>query len=265
MKVRLKVSDVPNLDEIFLLTIPLAFLAVINALIAFYLWRHKQKVGEEASFLHLTLIFTFGFLLFIILSIGTLIEDLDFQRRVFALGNLVSWIIFMEITMAYLSAFLNRSRPWEKYFPVINGLSIASASLVFLRQDYVLDPEELGFYYLTLLVMFVIGINSVRRVNEIIPQVQNERNQKLLKDIRLGFSMSGIILAYIVISSFSWFLFKGITNFSLEITRFDLLDWIVWLNIPLVLIGLLVTLKIVKSTDFEKEVDIIEIMNLLDL
>ncbi len=254
-----------GVEEMLLLTLPLILLAILCVFIAYYLWQHKQKVGEEASFLHLTLIFAFGVGLFLILALGTVISSVELQRRFFSLGNLVSWIIFMEITMAYLSAFLNRSRPWEKYFPVINGLSIASAILVFLKEDYVLDPVELVFYYMTLFVMFVIGLNSVRRLSEIIPLIKNEKNERFLKDIRFGFSIGGVVLAYIVFSTFSWFLFKGVTSFDLRVTQFDVLDWLVWLNIPLILIGLLITLRIVRKTDFEKEVDLIEIMNLLDL
>ncbi|MFX0210524.1 MAG: hypothetical protein ACFFDT_31380, partial [Candidatus Hodarchaeota archaeon] len=188
------------------------------------------------------------------------------QLQLFLITNVVVWFLFLEVGNSYLSAFLNRSQEIERYLLPIFGAAIGSAALVAIKPDiYLLTITlniELIVYLVAIVSLLYIFIRAIIRINFILDQFEGEE-LKLLELTQLIFFLGTCGIGFTFITCFSWLVIKGVTNLSLDIVTWELIDWITFLNLPMyagILLGaLLRSLKI----DFE-EIDIPTILNVLD-
>lgn len=250
--------------EIIFLAIPLFFtssLSFLNFLVFFRNYRNN----EEKTILHIATTFLCSTLVFVILFI-TVLLPLSVQLQLFLMANVLVWVLFLEVGNSYLSAFLNRSREIERYLLPIFGAAIGSAALVAIKPDiYLLIISlniELVVYLIAIISLLYIFIRAIVRINLVLDQFEGEE-LKLLELTQKIFFFGMCCVGFTFVTCFSWLVIKGVSNLSLEIGTWELIDWITYLNMPMyagILLGaLLRSLKI----DFE-QIDISTILNVLD-
>ncbi len=250
--------------EIFILAIPLflnASLSFLNFVVFFSNYRQK----EENTMLHIAITFFCSTLIFFLLFLAVLLPQ-SVQLQFFLITNIVVWLLFLEVGNSYLSAFLNRSREIERYLLPIFGAAIGSASLVAIKPDiYLLTITlniELIVYLMAIVSLLYIFIQAIVRINLVLDQFEGEE-LKLLELTQLTFFLGTCCIGFTFITCFLWLVIKGVSNLSLDITTWELIDWITFLNLPMyagILLGaLLRSLKI----DFE-QIDVPTILNVLD-
>ncbi|UCG90614.1 MAG: hypothetical protein JSU57_02470 [Candidatus Heimdallarchaeota archaeon] len=250
--------------EIFVLAVPLfltASLSFLNFLVFFRNYRQK----EEKTMLHIAITFFCSTLIFLLLFIAVLLPPSD-QLHLFLITNVVVWSLFLEVGNSYLSAFLNRSREIEKYLLPIFGAAVGSAALVAIKPEiYLLTITlniELLVYIVAIVAVLYIFIRAIVRINLVLDQFEGEE-LKLLELTQLIFFLGTCCIGFTFITCFSWLVVKGVSNLSLDVGTWELIDWVTFLNLPMyagILLGaLLRSFKI----DFE-QIDVPTILNVLD-
>ncbi len=253
-----------NFLSVLFLIIPLSVLSVLSLLNAYQVFYHKRTVEGEISFLHLSIIFMLGTVLFIVLLIAVITADLSLELFLFSLGNTLVWIIFTEISLAYLSTFLNKSSVIEKYFPVVLGISVGISLEITVTQTYSINFFHFGVYFFAILILLIIAALSIYRVHISIQTIERPEDKDFLCKLRNHFFIGALILGYILSTSLIWVFVKGISNFSLDISHWGLYDWLVYLSLPLLLLGLFKIYLFNRSLDFGKKIDLPTILNTLD-
>lgn len=253
-----------GLLEIVLLAVPLfltAGLSFLNFVVFFRNYRQK----EETTMLHIAIIFLCSTLIFAFLFTAVLLPQ-SVQLHFFLITNIFVWLLFLEVGNSYLSAFLNRSREIERYLLPVFGAALGSAALVAIKPDiYLLTISlniELVVYLAAIISLLYIFIRAIIRINLVLDQFDGEE-LKLLELTQLIFFLGSCCIGFTFVTCFSWLVLKGVSNLSLDIVTWELIDWVTYLNMPMyagILLGaLLRSLKI----DFE-QIDVPTILNVLD-
>lgn len=253
-----------SIVEILLLAVPLLLttgLSLLNFLVFFKKYRQK----EETTLLHISVTFICSMFLFFLLFIAVFLSPLA-QLRMFLVANIFVWFLFLEVGNAYMSAFLNRSSEIDRYILPVFGAAIGLAVLVAIKPDlYLRDISlniELIVFLAAVFTVFFTFIRALIRVNLVLDQFEGEE-LKLLELTQQVFLLGICSIGFTFVTCFFWLISKGITNLSLEITTWEVIDWITYLNMPMyagILLGaLLRSLRI----DFE-QIDVPSILNVLD-
>ncbi|MFX0182754.1 MAG: hypothetical protein ACFE95_06680 [Candidatus Hodarchaeota archaeon] len=253
-----------GLLEFFVLSLPLliaAGLSFLNCVV--FLRNYFQK--EESTLFHVAMIFLFTTLIFALLSCTGFIDS-SFPIGWFLISHIGVWIVFLEIANSYFSAFLNRSRAAERYVLPIIGASIGLSLLgAFNPNFYLLAIPlgiETGIYLAGIISLLYILIMGYNRISLILGQFESEELQLLFLTKRiLGLGVASI--SYTFLSVISWLLVQDISVLSLEISNWQLIDWIVYFNIPMYIVIFLGALIQFSKLNFD-EIDIPTVLNILD-
>ncbi|MFX0172783.1 MAG: hypothetical protein ACFE9L_12775 [Candidatus Hodarchaeota archaeon] len=250
--------------EFLLLTLPLlatAGLSFMNFVV--FLRNYFQK--EESTLFHVALVFLFASLIFVLLSFARFI-DTSFPLGIFLICHVVSWVIFLEIANSYFSAFLNRSRAAERYVLPIIGASIGLSLLgAFNPNFYLLAIPwgiETGIYLAGIASMLYILIMGYNRINLLLGQFEGEE-LRLLNFTKIILGLGVVSISFTFCSVIGWLLIQDISTLSLEIADWQLIDWVVYCNIPLYIMILLGALIQFSKLQFDK-IDIPTVLNILD-
>ncbi len=250
--------------EIAILAVPL-FLTTSLSFLNFLVFLRNYKQIEETTLLHIAVTFLFSTLIFTFLFIAVFLPP-SIQLQPFLLANIIVWLLFLEIGYSYLSAFLNRSKEIERYLLPIFGAAVGSAILIAIKPDlYLFDITlnvELLVYITAFISLLYTVIRAIIRVNLVLDQFEGEE-MKLLELSQLVLFLGACCMVYTFFTCFGWLVIKGISNFSLEIGTWEIIDWITYLNMPMYAAILLGALLRSFRIDFEK-IDVPTILNVLD-
>ncbi len=252
-----------GLMELILLTLPLLIIVAISIL-NFMIFIKTYINKEESTLFHVALVFFFTSIIFLILALASFIPT-QYPLVWFLLGHVVAWIIFLEIANSYFSAFLNRSRAVERYVLPIFGATIGLSVFGIFNQEFYLFATpigiEAGIFLLGMLSLLYIFMIAYERMNVL--HLFEGEEFRLLALTRRIFVIGSIAIGYTFISVISWLIIKDISNLSLEIIKWEPIDWIVYINIPIYFILLLGALIEYAKLNFE-EIDIQTVLNIID-
>ena len=184
----------------------------------------------------------------------------------FLLANVIVWIIFLEIGNAYFNAFLNCINAYERYTLPIFGGAIAFALFTAINPDIYLlvNPIRIeAFLYVAgfISAMYLL-VMSYNRVKLILTYFEGEELHMLELTQRV-FWIGATCLIYTFLSVVTWLIIKGIDNLSLDVFTWELIDWLVYLNVIIYLVLLLGAFIYSKKIDWGK-IDIPSLLNILD-
>jgi hypothetical protein len=100
------------------------------------------------------------------------------------------------------------------------------------------------------------------RISLILGQFESEELQLLFLTKRI-LGLGAISISYTFLSVIGWLLFQDISALSLEISNWQLIDWIVYCNIPMYIVIFLGALIQFSKLNFD-EIDIPTVLNILD-
>ncbi len=253
-----------GLIEIIILSIPLLVTAVLS-FINFYIFIKAYFREEEITLIHIALTFFFNSCVFTILAITVLLPD-STQVPLFILANTFAWILFLEIGNAYFATFLNRSKHFERYIQPIFGAVIGFSIFMFMNLDLFLlfNPFEIEMviFFAGIVSLLWIFIKSFKNIDLQLDQFEGDE-LKLLLLAKGIFLLGASCLSFTFISVFCWLSIKGIKDFSLDITTWIIIDWIVYSNV-LIYVGIMLgTLKQSLKINFGN-INIPTLLNTLD-
>ncbi|MHA2225896.1 MAG: hypothetical protein ACXAC8_11865 [Candidatus Hodarchaeales archaeon] len=250
--------------EILILAVPLfltASLSLLNFIVFFRIYRKL----EDNTLLHIAIIFLCSAVTFLLFFSAVLLPH-SLQLQLFLFANTFVWLLFLEVGNSFLSAFLNRSREIDRYLLPIFGAAIGLAFLIALKPDsYLLTIPlniELVVFLIAIVSLLYTFISIIIRVNLTLDQFDGEE-LKLLELTQQVFLLGVISVGFTFITCFGWLLIKGITNLSLEISTWELIDWVAYLNMPMYALIFLSALLRSLRIDFE-QIDVPSILNILD-
>lgn len=253
-----------GLIELLILSIPLFTVAGFSFLNFLVFFRNYFR-EEETTLFHVALVFLFGSLIFALLAFAPILS-LSAPLVWFLVGHVVVWVIVLEIGNSYFSAFLNRSRAVERYVLPIFGAAIGLSLIgVFNLNFYLLASPlgiEAGIYLVGFGSLLYILVMAYNRINLILDQFEDEE-LKLLNLTKKIFGVGAVSISFTFVTIVFWLINQDIGKISLEISKWQLIDWIVYLNVPIWLLVFLVALVQFSRLNFEK-IDIPAILNVLD-
>ena len=234
--------------------LPIIFTSSISFINGFSFFRlFKEK--DDYTLFHISIIFVSIGLMFIFFIIPFIIP-VDFCLDCFLIANVVAWIIFLEMGNAYFNAFLNCVNAYERYTLPIFGGAIALAIFTAINSEIYLliDPIriEAVLYIAGFISIMYLLIMSYNRVKLILIQFEGEELHMLELTQRV-FWIGAICLCYTFLSVVTW----------LDVVKWELIDWTVYLNV-LLYFGILLGMFIYsKKLDWDK-IDIPSLLNILD-
>ncbi|MHA1994207.1 MAG: hypothetical protein ACW97Z_06675 [Candidatus Hodarchaeales archaeon] len=253
-----------TLFETLILGIPLLLTAgfsLLNSVSFFRLFKQK----EEPILLHISIIFVSAGIIFLFFLLAILLPEVP-TINFFLLANVLVWIIFLEVGNAYFSAFLNCTNTYERYTLPIFGGSISLTVFTVINPDIYLliDPVriEIFLYLASFISVIYLLIMAYKRVNHILDNFEGEEIRLMLLTRRI-FSLGALILVYTFISVLCWLILKGIEQLDLLITTWNVLDWLVYLNVIFYLAILLGAFMYSKKIDYS-QIDLPSLLNILD-
>ena len=203
--------------------------------------------------------------MFVFFTIPFIFLETDYLEC-FLLANILVWIIFLEIGNAYFNAFLNRVNAFERYTLPIFGGAITFAIFTAINPNIYLlvNPIRIeAFLYLAgVISILYLVFMSYNRVNLILDNFEDEE-LRMLELAQLVLQIGATCLIYTFLSVIIWLLAKGIENLSLDISKWILIDWLVYLNVLLYLGILLGMYFYSKKLDWTR-IDIPSLLNVLD-
>ena len=253
-----------GLLENLVFVLPIIFTSSISFINGFSFFRlFKEK--DDYTLFHISIIFVSIGLMFIFFIIPFIIP-VDFCLDCFLIANVVAWIIFLEMGNAYFNAFLNCVNAYERYTLPIFGGAIALAIFTAINSEIYLliDPIriEAVLYIAGFISIMYLLIMSYNRVKLILIQFEGEELHMLELTQRV-FWIGAICLCYTFLSVVTWLIVKGINNLSIDVVKWELIDWAVYLNVLLyfgILLGMFIYFK---KLDWDK-IDIPSLLNILD-
>lgn len=285
MKIGIQVEmvDMISIFEIILIQVPFLILLGISLILSGLALKLRQITGED-SLIHLMTTFLFASLLFLSLFLAWLnINNLDLQYWVFSLGIFAFWAVILEMGIFYLAVFIspNKILPSARlYIPAILG---AAATISLLRvinnfrqswKEYSLNIWELVIYIVAVILFIILDTILVRELyrNRQLFKL-NPFNMAFMDSVRQIITSGSLVVIYVFVSVVIWFFIKTsdfngsgsmLLQFSLLIQDFELVDWLVYLNIPILLITFVyISVQMRKLIKIAEKVDINEIYNAL--
>jgi hypothetical protein len=255
-----------EIQELFFIGLPLitaSGLSLLNGISLFKLFQQK----EENTLLHIAIIFISACLVFVFFFFPLILPSSPPSViQCFLIANVFVWLIFLEIGNAYFTAFLNCTNVIERYSLPIFGGTIGFSLFTMITQGNPLltNPTivEVTFYLLSFITVIYLLIMAYNRINLLLGHFEGEDLKLILYTQRL-FWISAVFLLYTFISVSSWLMLKGIENLSLIISTWEIIDWLVYLNLVFYLFFLLGTYLYFKRIDYNK-INIPSILNILD-
>ncbi|MHA2215185.1 MAG: hypothetical protein ACXACY_04585, partial [Candidatus Hodarchaeales archaeon] len=110
-------------------------------------------------------------------------------------------------------------------------------------------------------IMYLL-IMSYNRVKLILVHFEGEELHMLELTQRV-FWIGAVCLCYTFLSVVTWLIVKGINNLSIDVVKWELIDWAVYLNVLLYFGILIGTFIYSKKLDWDK-IDIPSLLNILD-
>jgi hypothetical protein len=262
-----------EVTEWILIEIPLAFLVILSLILVLLSSKFRVNTGEESLF-HLTIIFLFCGLLFSSIAIGVVIPDnIEIQYAIFGLANFSFWFIIMEQGIFYLTTFVNPNKviPSARlYIPAIQGATVVISSLKVLEffepnPVYSLTVWELMIYIVAFLLTLLLQSILVKELHNSGRHLTNRNHIIFISSVKKIMILATLCIVYVFASVIIWFFLKTDnfqTGFSLLIADFEIIDWIVYLNIPiLIIVWLYFLINIRKMNNIISEINIQEIYN----
>ncbi|MHA1989564.1 MAG: hypothetical protein ACW981_04890 [Candidatus Hodarchaeales archaeon] len=259
--------------EWLIIEFPLFFLVLLTLVLVFLSSKFRANTGEESLF-HLTIIFLFCGLLFISIALGVFVsDDINVQYTLFALANFSFWFIIMELGIFYLTTFINPNKviPSARlYFPAIQGAAVVISSLKVLEffetePIYSLTVWELMIYVVAFGLTLLLQSILIKELHQSRILLSDENHILFINSVKKIIISGTICLVYVFCSMIIWAFLKTHNfqdPFSLLIAKFELIDWIVYLNIPLLIITLIIFLwNIQKMNRIISKVNIQDIYN----
>ena len=259
-----EVKKLIGILEIFILIIPLSFTTCLSILNLVVLLNSYRKTGET-TILNIAIIFLASTITFFLLDVAIFFKPVN-QPTMFLLANIFVWIIFFQINQGFLSAFLNNTHFFERYLPGIFGSAIFMALLgaLFPERYFLMNPYklELGIFLLSgFLILYIFGIAWIRITNSL-TQFEGEEARLLISTRRI-IAVAPLCVTYTFISVYLWLTTRGLTNLTLNIEMWNIIDWITYFNVPIYLFVFLGVFYEFSKLKFE-EIDIPNILNTLD-
>jgi hypothetical protein len=266
--------------EVVMIQLPFVILLVISLILAGLAFRLRQITGED-SIIHLMTIFLLtGLLFFSLLGAYLNIDNLDMQYWFFSLGIFAFWAVLLEMGIFYLAVFVNPNRVLPSarlYIPAILGAAATISSIRVLENygkeytKYDVAFWELGIYLVAVIIFIAIQGILIRELyrNRKLIQI-NPSNLAFVDGVREIIASGTLAIIYVFISVILWFSVKTnaatgdtvVVEFSLLIQDFVLEDWLVYLNVPILLaVFFFVVLRMRRVNQVAKEIDINQIYN----
>ncbi|MHA1984525.1 MAG: hypothetical protein ACW967_09240 [Candidatus Hodarchaeales archaeon] len=252
---------------------PLFFLVLLTLVLAFLSSKFRANTGEESLF-HLTIIFLFCGLLFTSIALGVLVSDnLNIQYTLFALANFSFWFIIMELGIFYLTTFLNPNKVLPSarlYFPAIQGATVVISSLKVLEifetnPTYSLTVWELMIYVVAFVLTLLLQSILIKELHKSRILLSDENHILFINSVKKIIISGTFCLVYVFCSMVIWAFLKTHnfqTPFSILISEFEIIDWLVYLNIPILIIAWIIFLwNIQKMNKIISKVNIQDIYN----
>lgn len=259
-----------ELLELMVIEIPLFFLVAFSLVLSLLSLKFRANTGEE-SLSHLTLIFLSCGLLFFSIALGVIFsENIDIQYKLFALANFSFWFILMEIGIFYLTTFVNPNRvlpSFRLYIPAVLGAAVVISSLKVLESNYSLTSWELVIYIVTFFSTVFLQSILIKELHSSRKLLRVPEHIIFINSVNKIMLVATTCLIYVFITMVTWFYLKtnnGKTPIDLSILHFEIIDWLVFLNIPLLIIAwsfFLINIK--KINDIISKVKIQDIYNTL--
>ena len=262
-----------EITELLIIVIPLFILVLLTLVQAFLASKLQANTGEESLF-HLTIIFLFCGLLFFSIAIGVLIpDDIRFQYTLFGIANFSFWFIIMELGIFYITTFVNPNKVMPSarlYFPAIQGAAVVISSLKvleFFKEEpiYSLTVWELMIYVVAFILTLLLQSILVKELHNSRKHLSDENHILFINSVKKIIASGTVCLVYVFSSMVIWAFFKTHnfqTPFSLLTNEFELVDWLVYLNIPILIIVWIIFLwNIQKINKIISKVNIQDIYN----
>ena len=235
--------------------------SLINGISFFRLFKQKA----DFTLFHISVIF-FSIGIMFVFFIIPFFFPVKLSLECFLLANVVVWIIFLEIGNAYFNAFLNCVNAYERYTLPIFGGAIAFAIFTAINPDIYLvaNPFRIeAFLYIVgfISIMYLLFM-SYNRINLILTHFEGEE-LRMLELTQRVFWIGTVCLIYTFLSVVTWLIVKGVENLSLDVFTWELIDWLVYLNVLLYLGLFLGAFIYSKKIDWGK-IDIPSLLNILD-
>lgn len=218
--------------EIIILIIPLSITAVLSFM-NFIIFIRAYFREEEITLIHIALTFFFNSCVFIILTI-TVFLPVTIHVPLFIIANIFAWLLFLEIGNAYFATFLNRSKHFERYIQPIFGAVIGFSIFMVMNLDIFLlfNPFEIEMviFFAGIVSLLWVFLQSFKNIDLLLDQFEGDELKLLLLAKRI-FLLGACCLSFTFISVFCWLSIKGINGLSLDITTWNIIDWIVYSNV----------------------------------
>ena len=260
-----------GLLEWAIIVLPLLVLVLLSLIMALLIMKFKAKTGEE-SLLHLTAIFLFAGFLFLCIAIGVIISDQSIQYSLFALANFSFWFLLMELGVFYLTTFVNPNvhLPSARlYIPAIQGAAVCISSLKVLEANYSVNGWELMIYTVSLLTELLLQSILIKELVARKKFLHTKDQIIFIDSIQKIMLIGTVSILYNFSSVIIWFFVRTnnlYTHFSLLVVNFQPIDWLVYFNLPLLLVCFIsLVFYITRINGIISKVDIEEIYNTLGL
>lgn len=253
-----------NIFEFVILIVPLLVTAILS-FTNFIIFLRTYFREEEITLIHIALAFFFNSCVFIVLALAIFLPE-DYQVRFFIIANIFAWLLFLEIGNAYFATFMNRSKARERYILPVFGAVIGFSIFMVMNLDIFLqfNPFEIE------MIIFIAGafsllwvfLKTFKNIDLLLYQFEDDELILLLLAKRIVL-LGACCLSFTFVSVFCWLFLKGISNLSLDVQTWEIIDWIVYSNVVIyagiMLAALIRSLKI----NFQN-INIPTLLNILD-
>ena len=253
-----------GLFENLLLVLPIILTSLISFITGISFFKIFKEKADYTLF-HISIVFVSIGLMFVFFIIPFFFS-MNSCLVCFLIANVIAWIIFLEIGNAYFNAFLNCVNAYERYTLPIFGGAIALALFTAINEEMFLltNPIRLEavLYVAGFISIMYLLIMSYNRVKLILAHFEGEE-LRMLELTQRNFWIGAICLTYTFVSVVTWLVVKGIDNLSVDVFKWELIDWAVYLNVLLYFGILLSTFISSKKLEWDK-IDIPALLNILD-
>lgn len=267
-----------EVTEWLIIEVPLFLLVILALILAMLSSKFRVNTGEESLF-HLTIIFLFCGLLFFSIALGVALpatpENISWQYTLFALANFSFWFIIMELGIFYLTTFVNPNKVLPSarlYIPAIHGATVVISSLNVLKifdsnPIYSLTIWELMIYVVAFGLTLLLQTILIKELHYSRKHFKDENHLIFLNSVKKIMVLGTASMIYVFSSMILWAFLKTHNfqdPFSVLVSTFEPIDWLVYLNIPiLTVVWLFFLINLRKMNDIISKINIQDLYNTL--
>lgn len=264
-----------DLFQLFLVQLPLVVLFSSCLVLLVLALKLRQITGED-SITHLMTLFFFAASLFLSVLVSSLVEDNpDLQYWFLTVGIFMFWFLMLEMGIFYLTVFVNPNSVLPSarlYIPAILGAATTMSSVKVLEnfgkgwEDYRLGFWELVIYVVAMCLVLVMVTILTYQLKEARKWYRDRPNAlHFLDGVREIIMVGAGLLFLVFFSVLGWFNLKtteSVLRFSFEVSHFAMVDWLLWLQLPVHSLGFLfIIYRMLGLLRVAKDLDLSEMYN----